>query len=309
MGLVKARALPFAAAVATGALVIWGVYSFSFGKPPGWSFPVPAPELFDGIKSALAHNTNGHPAYLLGEIRYTGWWYYFPVVFIAKTPLGWLALAAIGAGVCCIRRRQLVYWLPLAFALGILLPAMTSHVNIGLRHILPIYSGLSIVAAVGLLWLVEAADRYKLAPLAAACLIAWVAISGLAQHPDYLAYFNAIAGDHPERIAIDSDLDWGQNTIRLAHRLRELGADHVAYSEFNFNSDQLRIWPGLPPMVPINPLVPAPGWNVVSPTRWILRRYGLTDPKVQPWFPYFRPTEKVGALWLYYMPPASAAQR
>jgi len=107
---------------------------------------------------------------------------------------------------------------------------------------------------------------------------------------------------------LDSDLDWGQNTIRLARRLRELGATHVAFSEFSFTAQQLMQWPGLPPVQPINPFVPAEGWNVVSPTRWMLRRYGITDAR-QPWFPYLRPVEKVGSLWLYYVPPGSVRRQ
>ena len=89
----------------------------------------------------------------------------------------------------------------------------------------------------------------------------------------------------------------------LARRLREIGATQVAFSEFSFTAQQLMQWPGLPPVRPINALVPAPGWNVVSPTRWMMRRYGLTDPNRQPWFAYYRPVEKVGSLWLYYVQP------
>jgi hypothetical protein len=300
----KTRALPLAAAVLTGAVVIWAVYSFSFGPVSGWNVSLPAPELFDGIRAALYHNKIGHPAYLLGVISNTGWWYFFPLALAVKMPLGWALLALFGIALCFVRRARLVYWLPLAFSLGILLPAMTSHVNIGLRHILPIFVGLSILAAIGLMRLVERAGSAKWAGVVAAGLVGWITISGASSHPDYLGYFNEIAGDHPERILIDSDLDWGQNTIRLSRRLRQLGATQVAFSEFNFTPLQLLVWPGLPNVQPIDPLFPADGWNVVSPTRWMKESYGITDNR-QPWFPNFRPVEKVGALWLYYIPPGS----
>jgi hypothetical protein len=300
----KTRALPLGAAVLTGAVVIWAVYSFSFGPVSGWNVNFPAPELFDGIRTALYHNKIGHPAYLLGAISNTGWWYFFPVALAVKMPLSWTLLALFGIAVCFVRRARLVYWLPLAFSLGVLLPAMTSHVNIGLRHILPIFVGLSILAAIGLMMLIEKAGNAKWAGVVAAVLVGWITISGAGSHPDYLGYFNEIAGDHPERILIDSDLDWGQNIIRLSRRLRQLGATQVAFSEFNFTPLQLMVWPGLPNVQPINPLFPADGWNVVSPTRWRKENYGITDNR-QPWFPNFRPVEKVGALWLYYIPPGS----
>jgi len=46
--------------------------------------------------------------------------------------------------------------------------------------------------------------------------------------PDYLAYFNQFAGSHPERILVETDLDWGQDLYRLSRRLKELQVDHVA---------------------------------------------------------------------------------
>ena len=61
-------------------------------------------------------------------------------------------------------------------------------------------------------------------------------------------------------------------------------------------------------MQEINPLRPTEGWSAVSPSLWMLRQYGLNyrDPRVQPWFAYYRPVEKVGTLWLYYLPPGSS---
>src|ERR1035437_8286893 len=65
----KARAWPATIAVFTGALGIWAVYSFSFGKVNAWGVSLPAPELFDGVSFAIYHNTKGHAAFFLGEIR------------------------------------------------------------------------------------------------------------------------------------------------------------------------------------------------------------------------------------------------
>jgi hypothetical protein len=136
--------------------------------------------------------------------------------------------------------------MPVAFAAGILLPGMTSHVNIGLRHILPVFTALAILAGLGLLRLLERAAVTKWAGPLAAVLVLWIAVSGALQHPDYLSYFNELAGSNPERVVVDSDLDWGQNIIRLQHRLRELGASQVAFGDVNLHSNHLMIWPGLP---------------------------------------------------------------
>ena len=303
----KLRALPFALAVATGALAVWAAYFFSFGKVPETNLTLPAPELWDGIRFALYHSTKGHAAYFLGEIRNTGWWYFFPLLLAVKTPLAWLVLAGFGLAVSWGRRAKLAYWLPVAFAMGVLFPAMTSHVNIGLRHVLPIYAALAILAAIGLARLLERGYRAKWAAPLALAMMAWITVSGLAHHPDYLSYFNELAGGHPERIVVDSDLDWGQSTVRLARRLKELNATQVAFTDFNLRARNLMFWPGLPPVQEINPLLPTEGWSAVSPSLWMLRQYGLNyrDPRVQPWFVYYRPVEKVGPLWLYYLPPGT----
>jgi hypothetical protein len=303
----KARALPFVVAVAAGAFTIWAVYSFSFGKPHGWSFSVPAPSLFEGVDFALYHNSRGHSAYFLGEIRNTGWWYFFPVLLLIKTPIAWLILVILGLLLCFSRRTQLAYWMPVAFAAGVLLPGMTSHVNIGLRHILPIYAGLAILAGLGLHRLLEHQPNKKWAAALAALLPAWLLISGALQHPNYLAYFNELAGDQPERIVVDSDLDWGQDTIRLARRLKQLGATEVNYFTLNLTPERLEVWPGLPRVHEIKALRPAEGWTAVSPTIAAVNEYGLrhADPRIHPWFTYLQPKERVGALILYYVPPGS----
>ena len=145
----------------TGAIGIWAVYSFSFGKVNAWNINLPAPEFFDGVSFAMYHNSKGHAAYFMGQIRNTGWWYFFPVVLAVKTPLAWLAAVGFGLAVWWGKRAQLAYWMPVAFAAGILLPGMTSHVNIGVRHILPIFTALSILAGLGLLYLLERASRAK----------------------------------------------------------------------------------------------------------------------------------------------------
>ncbi len=295
----RERAVPFAIAVVTGAIVIWGAYLFSFG-------PVPAPKFFDGIGMAMLHNESGHQAYLLGQVGSRGWWYYFPVVVAVKTPIAFLVLLGIGVGICWKRRARPAYWLPLAFSLGILLPAMTGHINIGVRHILPVYMGFSIVAALAVLEL----TRSKRGGVAAVVLLLWIAAAGAFSHPDYLAYFNEFVGRQPERVLVDSDLDWNQDVKRLAQRLRDLGAAQVNYGSVYSVDGDLQFWPGLPPVKSINPIEPAAGWTAVSPTTEKTTQYGLfyRYPNLKPWFEYIEPRERVGTFLLYYVPPGALPQ-
>ncbi len=151
----------------------------------------------------------------------TGWWYYFPVVLAVKTPLAFLMVAILGV-ILCVRRRAAAWALPVAFSLGILFPAMMGNINIGLRHILPIYAGLSIAGGVALVQLAEWSSAKKWAGPAALIVVLWLAASGIWKHPYYLAYFNELAGSHPEKILVDSDLDWSQDYVEVAERLRAM---------------------------------------------------------------------------------------
>jgi hypothetical protein len=292
-------------------LIIWAGYRFSFGKTVWIPFRVPFPELYSGVKEVMGHNAYGHRAYLLGEVRMEGWWAYFPVLIAVKLPLGLLILAAVGL----FRRpaRQAGADWPFAFAVlipaTILAIAMSSRINIGIRHILPAFPFFAIIAAAGALWLIQQSRRWNWAIWAAGAATGWLVIGSLAAHPDYLAYFNAVAGDEPERIVVDSDLDWGQDIKRLSQRLGELNAPSVTFSPTITISLAAM---GFPPHQESDPGAPAPGWNAVEVTEWKLNRMGLyTYPKEPVWPDVVKPNERVGRsiLLYYYVPPQPATRR
>jgi hypothetical protein len=99
-----------------------------------------------------------------------------------------------------------------------------------------------------------------------------------------------------------------QDTKRLAARLRELGVKEVNYG---WLPDNQQLWPELPPTKKIHPLEPAEGWTAVSPTIDKIVQYGLgyQYPNLQPWFDYLQPAERVGTLFLYYVPPGSLSKK
>ena len=300
----RRRMLPFAIAVLVGALVIWAGYRFSFGQVPyvKSQLHLPAPELFAGIQEVTAHNDRtGHHAYLLGSRSDFGWWYYYLVALAVKTPLPFLALLLLGIGLSVWRFRQAPrgLWLPLAFALGILLFSLTSRINIGVRHILPVYIGFSIVAAGAAVRLMESKSRWARWTLGA--LLIWSAATSLASHPDYIPYFNALAGSEPEKILVDSDLDWGQDMKRLGRRLKEVGATQVTFLPMVPTATR-----GYPPIYGGFRENPSPGWNAVSLTLLKAQRLGLLNehPEIQVWPERFQPTERIGkGIWLYYFQP------
>jgi hypothetical protein len=303
---VRARLPSFGLAVLVACLLIWAMYRFSFG-PTAFGISLPAPELYAGIRQVMDHNAEGHPSYLLGHVMRNGVWYYFPLLLAIKTPIGFLALLCVGAAIAAGKwGRARLAWLPLAYSTGILLVALFSHINIGVRHVLPIYTGFALLAAIGFVRLLQSAQNVNWLPAGAGLMILWFAGASLLCHPDYLPYFNEFAGGHPENIVVDSDLDWGQDMKRLAAKLNQAGANGVAMLPFLRELPQGAF--GLPPMqTRIDALNPLPGWNAVSLTIWKEDRLGLMrHPEYSPWPDRVTaPGERIGkGILLWYFPPA-----
>jgi hypothetical protein len=302
----RSRFPTFAIAAAVTMLLIWAAYWFSFGPVTGFPIKMPAPGYFEGLQAALNHDSRGHGAFLLGQYNTTGWWYYFPIALAVKTPIAFLILVAAGIAVCIKRRAQISYLLPITFSLGILLPAMAGRIDIGIRHIAPIFLSLSIIAALGVLQLLKT-DRFRRPAIATAlALIVWMSVSVGLRHPDYLSYFNAFAGKHPENVLDDSNYDWGQDLKFLAKRLRELGARHVTLGSLDgaLHNEYREAWYGLPPISNPNDIAPSPGWTVISASfdksyrLQLVRYYALPTP----WYHQVAPTERLGPYSLYYTP-------
>jgi len=285
----KAWVLTLPVALACVALLVALVYRFNFSP------------LIAGIETVRQHQVAGHPSYLLGSLSKSGFWFYYEVALAVKTPLAALALAIWGF-VLLRRQKTADAQMPLAIVIALLVSGFISNINIGVRHILPIYLALSIAGAAAVKWLAESPRRMN----AAAALLILQLGSGVLTHPDYLPYTNLIGGNEPEKILADSDLDWGQDMLRLGARLRELGAPSVAFSPFIVA--HLEAVHGFPPIQPNHPQVPEPGWNAVSITMWKVTRLGLffDHPEVELWPDQMTPTERVGkGVLLYYVRPES----
>src|SRR6185312_10024192 len=222
-----------AAAVIVG-LLVWAVYRFHTRMAWHGRIPLPAPELFTGIRALAAHNREGHTSYLLGHVSTHGWWWYWWVALAVKTPLAFLSLAAIGVAwvLSPARRGDWRVLAPLLSAAAVMIVAMISHIDIGVRHILTVYPLLAIPASGALVSLWERVPVRPLVRGALGALIIWMTAQAAFAYPEFLADFNALAGRHPERILVDSNLDWGQDLDRLADTLHARRARAVTLFYF-----------------------------------------------------------------------------
>jgi hypothetical protein len=161
----------------------------------------------------------------MGEYSTEGWWYYFPVTFAIKTPIPLLLLIVLAA---VFIKRYGAGWLAEA---TLLIPvavyaifALSSSLNIGHRHLLPIYP-FFIVFAAKMARALEFKRQSALAPLAAvfALLLAWNVVEAVKSYPHFLTYFNQFAGGPANgyQWLVDSNLDWGQDLKGLAQYRRE----------------------------------------------------------------------------------------
>lgn len=182
---------------------------------------LPPHTFFTGLNTVLRHNEEGHPAYLLGEFSDKGWWYYFPVAFAVKSPTALLLALLVAVGIALGKIPRVWRDPPAAFLwLAVLLPplayfaaSMTSHINIGIRHLLPVYPFFYVLTASAL---VKALPG-RAALVAASLLVVIQGIEIANIHPDYLTFFNTLAGG-PEagpKYLLDSNLDWGQDLKKL----------------------------------------------------------------------------------------------
>ena len=153
----RRRLLSTAGAAVLAALTLWAVYGFEVRWLPGMPFPLPAATHIAIYRSLQEHYALGHPAFLLGQNRDHGWWYYFPVAFVLKTPLPVLLLlvAAIAFRISELVSRRILAWqstirrwgplvlFPVIYALS----SFFSSVNIGYRHLLPLLPFVFIIAS------------------------------------------------------------------------------------------------------------------------------------------------------------------
>ena len=258
--------------------------------------PLPLTEAMMGVRDLVRHNAIGIDMYLLGQWSQSGWWHFFPVVLAVKTPIALLLLAAFGCGFV-LRRWRTDAWqqvLTAIFPIMILLVCMIARIDLGVRHILPIYPLLAIVAGQAVTVLFR---HSRPAGAAAALLVAWVVVDSWRAHPDYLAHFNELAGSHPETILCESDLDWGQDLHRLSLRLHQRGIQEfsIAYfgTAFLDRSD-------LPHWEPVSPTQPSRGYIAVS-----LHDLNIDYAKDGSfaWLKSYTPVERIGkSIDLFYIP-------
>jgi hypothetical protein len=191
---------------------------------------VPTYYLF-GQYNVVIHNRDGHAASLLGQYSNQGWWYYFPVAFALKTSLPFLmiTLAALAWALWRLWRKKDTRMLWLLIPIGVYSAlSMTGHINIGIRHFLPVYPFLFTAAGALLDSLLGLRNARRLGLAMAVVSLVWISAEAFRAYPDYIPYMNQLASAHPHWWYLsDSNVEWGDDGRALAEYLHARGETEV----------------------------------------------------------------------------------
>jgi hypothetical protein len=305
--------------VGLGLLFLWATYRFEWRALPGMTWPIPLSSHIRMLQ--IIFEEKGRLAFLWGMRRQGGWWWYFPFAFAVKTPIP--LIVGLGAALVVAARRrwyllrdEMVLWF---FPLFYLVTAMQSELNIGYRHLLPMfpfaYVGLGRLAR----WLFGSwRSRWQwIVRGSAVGLGAWYILGTLLVYPFPLAYFNELVGGarNGYRYLVDSNVDWGQSFKALKTYMDQARLDWVWLSYYTWidpavygvRYQPLFPYPGMEPVM-TRRYDPAPGVYALSATT--MQGIMLFDPDLYEWFRHRQPVAQPGyGLLVYQVAPRDPPAR
>jgi hypothetical protein len=258
-----------------------------------------------GFRSTIQHAAEGHPApaYLLGETSERGFWYFFPVAFLFKTPAALHLLLPVAAwglvagpsggssgGMASPEpggRARVAALLSSRLrgpAVGFLVFGaflLRTGLNVGFRYALPALPPFLLLVAAGLVRSWTLAGRRQ--RTAMALLLLLYAGSTLSVAPHFLGYRSEWARMRPpgQEALIDSSVDWGQGLIALRDYMREEELDRVRLGYFGSALPEAYAiaYDPLPSFLPLAPSrAGASGVTVISVTNLHGLYFGGADP-------------------------------
>jgi hypothetical protein len=205
--------------------------------------------------------TGSRPTFILGQSYPHGVWFYFPVVFALKTPLGFLLLLPVSLLIALRRRSRgsssaipsqlamhwRVLWVSLLVFTG---TCILSPLDISIRHFtVPLVLLILLLAPVPRM-LGELRGRSGLsvggavvAVLAASCLF-----TAVRAYPYYFPFINSLSLGHPGyELVNDSNVDWNQSLPELErfveeHRLQGIAVDEYGFSDPTVFVPRAHVW-------------------------------------------------------------------
>jgi len=259
---------------------------------------------FYGISNLLEHTKNEQMNFLLGRTSTKGWWYYFPLAFLIKTPIPFLTLILLS--LLLIPRlpafrmeKELFLIAPLVAFLSVW---MMGNINIGIRYLLSIHPFLFVLTA----RVVRAEIKGKKALLCGIILLcAWQVFSCAKIYPHYLAYFNELIGgpDNGHKYLSDSNIDWGQDLKGLGKYMKKEGIEGVFLAYFGVaQPDSYGVkyqWLPSDGYIPYSTLSVSPARKLIAISVKCLQGVNFPDRRYE-WLERYKPAAKIGySIFIY----------
>ena len=187
-------------------------------------------QYFLGVLMVGQRVTGGNTTYFMGEINRTGWRTYFPIMYLIKETitLHILTLIALFYAVVKLKKPSLAKFSQIAEFIKKYFPqtamlvfiavywftSIAGNLNIGIRHLLPIFPFMMILTAIGVNAFIDR-DKIKIGIIAVLCFFQIISVA--LAYPHYLSYYSEAVGGAKNGYlwAVDSSLDWGQDLKRL----------------------------------------------------------------------------------------------
>ncbi|MFH1656292.1 MAG: glycosyltransferase family 39 protein [Candidatus Nealsonbacteria bacterium] len=205
-----------------------------------------------GLIMVFERSDGGNTTYFMGEISADAWKSYFPVVYFVKAPLPFHIFTLLTLISLLYIFKKLLWQKPilksisnwaklhiveiasLIFIAIYWAVSLSSNLNIGVRHLLPVFPfTMLLVGGHTAVWITTAGFS-KLKKAVLAWLLLWQAYSVISIYPHFLAYFNEFVGG-PNKgylYAVDSNLDWGQDLKRLSNWMNENNVNKIYIDYF-----------------------------------------------------------------------------
>ncbi|MDO8496274.1 MAG: phospholipid carrier-dependent glycosyltransferase [bacterium] len=219
-----------------------------------------------GLLMVTQRAVGGNTTYFLGEVSKESWPHYFPIVYFLKEPLPFWGMIMIVMLIGAARfkfynlksqMRHCIDWSKNHFAeltmllwiFGYWYTSIRANLNIGVRHLMPVYGFTFILLAGALVKIASSLDRKKLFTFyfLLFTLMGWYLYENISVYPYYLTYFNQVAGGPSGgyRYVVDSNLDWGQDLKRLADWVKEKDIKKISLDYFGWSDQTYYIKDGL----------------------------------------------------------------
>jgi 4-amino-4-deoxy-L-arabinose transferase-like glycosyltransferase len=267
------------------------------------SFVLPLPteyiyELWHVVTESLRPGTLMYENYFMERFSQKGWFYFYIVVFLIKTPLPMLIFFTLAAFMTFRKPlkdnmiKECFLWIP---PLIIFMLASLQYCQLGLRHVLPVYPFLFVSA--GKLVYVFKPKKYYSLTLMIAILSLWLIVSTLRIFPNYLAYFNELAGGPRQGHKWLVDHDWGQDLPGLKKYMALNGIKKIKLCYLGS--------PGVSPHyygIDYEPVPETPTTGLIAISTAYLQGFAMDihDREKYQWLKEFKPTATIGySIFIY----------